>query len=98
MPFFMEARHRTQKSTLKAIYAKYKNDWLPNQGTTYPTLWNNFPKTVGYGMFHKVIFIVDGDDTQIRNLTNLFFGLLKFTIIPLYDIMTEEEVDALPDE
>jgi hypothetical protein len=98
MTFLMVARHKTDKSTLQAIYAKYNDDWKPNQGTTYPTIWENFPKTVADGMFHKVIFVVEGDDNQIRNVTLLFFGLMEFTITPLYDVMTEKEVAELPDQ
>ena len=91
-------KHKTDKSTLETIYEKFEGDWLPSQGEgyDYPEIIYG-PKTIGYGMFHKVLFIVDGTDAQIRAMTNLLYGYMSFEIHPLYDIMTKDEVDALPE-
>jgi hypothetical protein len=90
-------KHKTDKATLETIYQKFEEEWLPNkgEGNDFPEIMYG-PKTIGISMFHKVLFIVDGSDLQIRNLTNLLYGYMSLEVHRLYEIMSKDEVDALP--
>ncbi len=91
--WFTECQHRTDMKTLEKIleiYAEWRAELA--EGWTPTSRWPNIiagPYTVGSGLGHKNILILEGTDKQIQYCTYRFYQCCLISHDRCFDIIQD---------
>jgi len=88
--WFIVMDHGKEARTLRSIVGKYQ-EWknaLEEGSTEWPNLLAG-PWTLGSGIWHKVIMVIEGTDEQVRHLSLNFYKLCDISFDRCFSCMAE---------